>query len=71
MTQPSTTRPRFYNEAERNVINPFKVDYMKTTTPAERKAIAQIEIFPALFTYWSSIGLVISPAEQDRRTEVR
>jgi hypothetical protein len=70
MSPPIGDRPRVYNQQERDVIDPFKADYMKTTTPAERKTLAQGHIFPALFTYWSSIGRDLSPAQIDIRSEV-
>jgi hypothetical protein len=61
---------RVYNQYERAVMNPFKADFMKTTTPSERKQIAGRDIFPALFNYWSSSGLHFTPDEVDRRTDV-
>lgn len=70
MPPPSDSRRRVYNEEERKLIDPFKSDYMTTTTPAQRKAIAQAHIFPALFTYWSSIGVDLNPEEMNRRSEV-
>jgi hypothetical protein len=51
-------------------MDKFKEEYMKTTTPAERKTIAQVHIFPALFTYWSSIGVDLSPEEMNRKSDV-
>lgn len=70
MTPPIGNRPRIYNEKEREVMDPFKAQYMNTTTPAERKTMAQSNIFPALFTYWSSIGVDLNPNEMNRRSEV-
>lgn len=70
MTTPIGGRKRVYTEEERKVIDPFKTSYMETTTPAERKSIAQVDIFPALFTYWSSIGVDLNADETNRRTEV-
>jgi hypothetical protein len=70
MPPPITVRRRAYNEDERLVINKFKEDYMKSTSPAERKTIAQVKIFPAIFEYWSSIGVDLNPAEQDKRSQV-
>jgi hypothetical protein len=70
MQPPIGGRRRVYNEQERKVIDPFKDAYMKTETPAERKAIAQIDIFPALFTYWSSIGEDLNTEETKKRIDV-
>ena len=62
--------PRAYGKKEREVMDVHKTEYMNTTTPAERLAIAKGKIFPDLFTYWSSIGEDLNPSEQDRRTDV-
>lgn len=64
-------RRRVYNDEERKVIDPYKAEYLLTTTPAQRKTIAQALIFPALFTYWSSIGVDLNPDERNRRSDVR
>ena len=42
---------------------------MKSTSATERKMIAQSKVFPALFTYWSSIGVNLNSVEQDKWTE--
>ena len=70
MAPPLDKRPRVYNENERKAIDPFKVEYMNTTSPGQRKGIAQGKIFPALFSYWSSIGVDLNPSEMDRRSDV-
>lgn len=70
MSPPIGVHRHIYNEEERNIIDPFKEDYMKTTSPSERKAIAQAHIFPALFTYWSSIGVDLNPVEMKSRSNV-
>ena len=70
MAPPQDDENRVYNRHEREKINPFKSDYMKTTNPAERKALAQAQIFPALFNYWSSIGIDLNPEEHNKRSEV-
>ena len=70
MTPPIGVRKKVYEDDERDVINPFKDDYMKATTPAERKSIAQNLIFPALFSHWSEIGVDLNPEEENRRSEV-
>ena len=69
MSPPVDARRRVYNEQERLLIDPFKAAYMKTESPGERKTIAQIDIFPVLFTYWSSIGDDLNPDEMNKRTE--
>lgn len=70
MTPPLGVRKKVYNDDERKVIDPFKDDYMKATTPAERKSIAQNLIFPALFSHWSEIGLDLNPEEENTRSDV-
>jgi hypothetical protein len=63
-------RRRVYNEPERKVIDQYKERYMATTTPSQRKNIAKGEMFPHLFNYWSSLGLVFSQEEENRRSDV-
>ena len=70
MPPPIVKDGRVFNKQERELINPFKELYMKTTTPSERKVIAQAHIFPKLFNYWSSIGVDITPEENNKRSEV-
>jgi hypothetical protein len=70
MVPPNRRHRRVYNKEERKVMNPFKADYLKTTTPAQRKAMAKGDIFPALFTYWSSCGVNLTTDEMDTREEV-
>jgi hypothetical protein len=70
MPPPIGVRRRAYNQDERRVIDEFKEEYMKTTTPAERKTISQVKIFPAIFEYWSKIGVDLTPDEMDKRSEV-
>ena len=70
MPPPIGVRERTYNEGERFVIDKFKEQYMQSTTPSQRKNIAQAMIFPAIFDYWSSIGVDLNPVEQDKRSEV-
>lgn len=50
------TNQMFYSAAERAVINPFRIEYLKTTTPTERKHIATNKILPALFDFWESLN---------------
>lgn len=61
---------RVYDEHELAAIHTFKDKYLEATTPAERKTIAQIDIFPGLFNYWKSIGKVYKKKETRMRSEV-
>jgi hypothetical protein len=70
MTPPISGRPRVYNPQEREVIDKFKARYMMTTSPAERKNLAQGEIFPAVFDHWSKTGVDLTPEETNIRSEV-
>lgn len=44
-----------FSASERAIINPFRPDYLNSTSPAQRKHIAITKILPALFTYWDEI----------------
>jgi hypothetical protein len=70
MPTPFLERPRAYSPPERRVMDIYKAQYMQTTTPAERRALAQAKIFPDLFTYWSSIGIDLNPTEKNIREDV-
>jgi hypothetical protein len=59
-----------YNQEERTVINQFKSQYMEASSPAARKDIAQMQIFPSLFNYWARIGETIDPDEHKLRSNV-
>lgn len=61
---------RVYDEHERAVIDPFKSEYMDATTPAARKLVAQLQIFPAIFHYWESIGEKINDEERQELSKV-
>lgn len=63
-------RRRTFNKAEREVIDIYKAQYMQTTTPGERKALAQGKIFPDLFSYWSEKGINLNSIEKNRRSDV-
>lgn len=71
MPHPSGRLRRVYNEQERAKIDPFKSLYMKAMSPSERKDVARVSIFPALFTYWSSIGIDLNDNKITTRSEVR
>lgn len=60
---------RVYNKHERAAIDIYKIEYMEATTPAARKTICQLKIFPALFNYWESIGDVIDDEEKVSRSK--
>jgi hypothetical protein len=49
---------RVYSEEEHNVIIKFKDKYKAATSATERKNIARLEMFPALFNYWKGIGKI-------------
>lgn len=70
MSPPFDARWRTYSPNERRQIDPFKAEYMMTTTPAQRKVLAQAHIFPALFSYWSETGINLNPEEKNKRSEV-
>lgn len=63
-------RTRVYNQEERTVIDQYKTQYMEATSPAARKDIAQMQIFPSLFNHWARIGEVIDPDEHKLRSNV-
>jgi hypothetical protein len=67
---PSGRPTRVYNTQEREVIDPFRDQYMDAGSPAARKTIAMIHIFPALFNYWASIGKVFDDRELALRSTV-
>ena len=52
------TTHRVYSAKERKVIDKFKEKYMEATSPTQRKNIAQLEMFPALFNYWKAQGKI-------------
>lgn len=70
MPQPLARLRRVYNSQERSAIDPFKSDYLKATTPAGRKLIAQVHIFPALFNHWASVGIDLNDDEMKTRSDV-
>jgi hypothetical protein len=70
MPQPLGRLHRVYNEQERAAIDPFKADYLKATTPAGRKIIAQVHIFPALFNHWANDGVDLNDNEMKTRSDV-
>ncbi|KAF8811080.1 hypothetical protein BYT27DRAFT_7253210 [Phlegmacium glaucopus] len=69
MPGPTGRLVRVYNTQERAAINPFKTEYLNATTPAARKTIAQVYIFPTLFNYWAGIGEAIREDQMRARTK--
>jgi hypothetical protein len=64
-------RHQHYTDEERAVLNGYKDQYIKETTPDGRKQLARSTIFPAIFNYWSSRGILITTnAEIGRRSKV-
>ena len=61
---------RVYDKQERAVINLFKNEYMEATSPSARKLVCQLNIFPALFNYWETIGVVLDDDEKVSRGKV-
>jgi hypothetical protein len=70
MTPPISVRRPVYNVGERKVLDVFREEYMQTTSPHERKTVAQVKIFPTMFKYWAQIGVDLTAEEMDKRTEV-
>ena len=50
------TTHRVYSAEEHKVIDKFKDKYMEASSASQRKNIAQLEMFPALFNYWKAEG---------------
>jgi len=67
---PGGRRTRVYNAQERAAIDPFKDEYLSTTSAAAGKTIAQNHIFPALWNYWASISQILDDGETRLQTEV-
>lgn len=61
---------RVYDQYERAAIDVFKNEYLEATTPAARKMLAQLKIFPALFNYWESIGVIINEEKRKLLSKV-
>jgi hypothetical protein len=63
-------RKRVYDKHERAVIDVFKDKYFEAKTSTSRKVIAQLDIFPALFNYWKSIGKVYGKKQTRMKSDV-
>lgn len=45
-----------YNAKEHEQMLPFKENFVKSMTPADRLLILRNQILPAMFNYWASVG---------------
>ena len=70
LPMPVLRRPSKYSVQERAILNTHKDNYKKQTTPAGRMHVAQTDILPAIFNYWSSQGVEFSDGEIEGRTKV-
>jgi hypothetical protein len=59
-----------YDKQELAVINAFKQRYFEATSPAARKNLAMVYIFPGLFNYWKGIGKHYTRKELRMKSEV-
>lgn len=60
-----------YTRNERAIIDPFKEQYMKTTTLQERQHVAMNLIYKQLFVYWTQNDGMIDADDAKVRGEVR
>lgn len=61
---------RVYNDQELARIDAFKAEFLKLPTPAERKEYAREVIFPQVFNYWKSLGMVFTTEEEKIKQDV-
>jgi len=59
-----------YSKGERKVIDKYKDAYMAATSSAERRAIAQLQMFPDLFNYWMAKGKIYDKKETRTKSNV-
>ena len=59
-----------YNAQELAIIKPYKEAYFRAVSPAQRKMIAQNDIFPALFNFWERSGRGVT-GEADIKKEIQ
>lgn len=64
------TPHRVFSEDEHKVLYEYREKYMAATSPTERKAIAKIEMFPALFNHWRERGISFNTKETVIKTKV-
>jgi len=70
LPMPVLRRRSKYSVQERAILNAHKDNYKKQTTPAGRMQVAQTDILPAIFNYWSSQGIEFTDGEIEGRTKV-
>jgi hypothetical protein len=70
MAEPAGRLNRVYDKKEREIIDPFKEDYLKATSPAGRKRIA-LSLLPKLFQYWSDIGKPVPDEKMEEKRDVK
>lgn len=59
---PSNIAKQIYNSAERAILDPFKADYIATSTKATRKQFFVSRIWPMIYKYWfEKEGLLTQP----------
>jgi hypothetical protein len=59
-----------YNKGEHEIIDKYKERYFSAKSPSERKSLAQLEMFPALFDYWKKKGIVTDKKDTKIRAMV-
>lgn len=60
-----------YSKSERKVIDKYKEAYLAATSSAERRAIAQLQMFPDLFNFWKSKGKIYDKKDTRTKSNVR
>lgn len=61
---------RVFNEQERAVLDAFKNQYLDAASPEARKDLAVEYIFPEIFNYWKSLGMVFTTAQENQKKTV-
>ena len=61
---------RVYNKEERDLIMPYKEEYMAASTSTERRILSQTQILPKLFNYWKDMGKRYSNRDLKTKTNV-
>ena len=61
---------RMYNIKEHEIINPHKMEYLKLTSPASRKAYVQTKILSPLLDFWAERGQPVPSEKKDERNNV-
>ncbi|KAH9481967.1 hypothetical protein JR316_0006497 [Psilocybe cubensis] len=60
-TNPSDRNARAYNKEERALLDAYKEEYLKTSTPKERGDIVRTRMLKALTTHWDKHGIKYDP----------